>query len=369
LKTENGGGRNMSWLASRKKGNRIIAWEYRYKERGLTKSRSTGTADKGLAKKIKKKWDAALTLMGTSAFEDNKAADLSIANQADLFLQDKAAEIKQSTLKRYRQQIQHVLQFFKKYKIRFFDQLNSSIMKRYKIERADQSAAPKTIFEELALFRSIINTLVQEEIIDADPVRAWPKIKRLPGKPETLGCYSEDEVGRLLDYFQGTSPVMYDIFLFAVYTGCRYGEIKLVKVNDVDFRAHTVRVTNQKTGRNRFDLFEEIRVSSHLIEMLRQRSEASLPQAWLFPELRMHSDNWCRRALKAACQKLDIQYRRFHGTRHTYITAGLSAGIPAPFIQHQARHSRLSTTDNYAKSRMLPIEMAELIQFPRNKRN
>lgn len=354
----------MSWLTPRKRGNKVISWEYRWKDRGLTKSRSTGTVDKAVARKIKKKWDAALTLMGASAFEENKATDLSIANQADLFLQDKAADIKPSTLKRYRQQIHHVLLFLKKHGIRFFDQLNSSVMKRYKIERADQ-AAPKTIFEELALFRSIINTLVEEEILDTNPVRSWPKIKRLPGKPETLGCYSEEEIGRLLDYFQSKSPVMYDIFLFAVYTGCRYGEIKLVKVNDIDFHANTVRVTNQKTGRNRFDLFEEIRISSHLISMLKKRSETSLPQAWIFPELRMHSDNWCRRRLKAACQKLNIQYRRFHGTRHTYITAGLSAGIPAPFIQHQARHSRLSTTDNYAKSRMLSVEMADLIKFPR----
>jgi len=358
----------MSWLAPRKRGNKVISWEYRWKERGLTKSRSTGTADKVVSRKIKKKWDVALTLMGTSAFEENKAADLSIFNQVDLFLKDKAAEIKPSTLKRYRQQINHVLAFCKKYSIRFFDQLNSSVMKRYKIDRADR-AAPKTIFEELALFRTIINTLVEEEILHDNPIKAWPKIKRLPGRPDTLGCYSEEEVGKLLDYFQIKNPAMYDVFLFAVYTGCRYGEIKLVKVNDVDFRAHTVRVTNQKTGRNRFDIFEEIRVSSHLIAMLKQRSEASLPQAWLFPELRMHSDNWCRRNLKAACQKLDIQYRRFHGTRHTYITAGLSAGIPAPFIQHQARHSRLSTTDNYAKSRMLPVEMAELIQFPRKERD
>lgn len=354
----------MSWLAPRKRGSRVIAWEYRWKERGLTKSRSTGTADKAIAKKIQKKWDAAVTLIGPGALEEKKACDFSIEGQVKLFLDEKAAEIKASTLTRYRQQIFHVLEFFKKHKIRFFDQINSSLMKQYKIDRTGR-VAPKTIFEEIALFRSIIKSLIQEEVLDVDPVRAWPKIKRIPDRPETLGCYTEEEMGSLLDYFQKADNSVYEIFLFAAYSGCRYGEIKLLKVGDINFAEQTIRVTNQKTGRNRFDVFEDIRLNGQLLELLRKRSENSLPGAWIFPELRMHSDNWCRRKLTTACQALNIQYRRFHGTRHTYITAGLSAGIPAPFIQHQARHSRLSTTDGYAKSRMIPKDLAELIKFPR----
>lgn len=356
----------MSWLAPRKRGEKVISWEYRWVDRGLTRSRSTGTSDRRVAEKIQAKWDAAVTLHGLDVLEDKPACDLSIESQVRLFLNDKAAEIRPSTLTRYRQQLVHVLEFFRAQKIRFFDQLNSSLMKQYKIERTESGAAPKTVFEELAVLRAVIRSLVEEETIDADPVRAWPKIKRLPVKPETLGCYSEEEMGRLLDYFQVADQDFYDVFLFAAYTGCRLGEIQLLKVADVNFAGKTVTVRNQKTGRDRFDVTSEIRISSNLVEHLRKVAAGSLPGAWLFPQLRRYAHDWARTRVKKACVKLGIQYRRFHGTRHTYITSGLNAGIPAPYIQNQARHTRLSTTDKYAHSKMIPQEMAELIQFPRN---
>jgi integrase len=355
----------MSWLAARKRSGKIVAWEYRWQERGLTRSRSTGSADLAIAKKVQKKWDAAFVMIGPDALEEKSVTDLGIESQVKLFLDNKAAEIRASTLLRYRQQIQHVLDYCKRLRIRFFDQLNSTIMKQYKIARSEAGAAPKTVFEELALLRAIIKTLVQEETIDADPVRAWPKIKRLPVKPDTLGCYTEEEMGALLDYFQKTDPEFYDVFLFAAYTGCRLGEIRLVKVSDVNLGAQMATVVNQKTGQNRFNATSQIRLPSILVERLRRVAAGSLPGAWLFPQMRIRAHDWARTRVVKACKKLGIQYRRFHGTRHTFITTGLNAGIPALYVQSQARHSRLSTTDGYAHGKMLPQKMADLIQFPR----
>ncbi|KAF1081982.1 MAG: hypothetical protein GQF41_1622 [Candidatus Rifleibacterium amylolyticum] len=177
---------------------KIIAWEYRWQDRGLTRSRSTGTKDLAIAEKIQKKWDAAVTLNGPAALEEKATCDLTIESQVKLYLDNKAAEIRQSTLTRYRQQIEHVLEFFRKLKIRFFDELNSSLMKQYKIARTDVGAAPKTVFEELALLRAIIRSLVEEEAIDADSIRVWPKIKKIPAKPETLDCYSNEEMSARL---------------------------------------------------------------------------------------------------------------------------------------------------------------------------
>lgn len=355
----------MSWLAARKRSGKIIAWEYRWQDRGITRSRSTGTADLAIAKKTQKKWDAAVTLNGSAALEEKPLCDLTIAAQVKLFLDNKAAEIRESTLCRYRQQSVHLLNYLAAAKIRFFDELNSSIMKQYKIARSEAGAAPKTVFEELAMLRAIIRSLVEEETIDRDPVRAWPKIKRLPKKPDTLGCYTEEEVGRLLDYFQRFDQEFYDVFLFAVYTGCRHGEIMLLRVGDVNFAQQTVVVVNQKTGSTRLDATSTIRIPGVLVERLKRVAANSLPGAWLFPQMHLHAHDWARTRVVKACKKLGIQYRRFHGTRHTYITAGLNAGIPALYVQSQARHARLSTTDNYAHGKMLPAEMAELIQFPR----
>lgn len=92
----------MSWLAPRKSGDRVISWEYRWNDRGLTKSRSTGTNDHALAKKIQKKWDAAAILGGSEVLTGaRKTTDLSIVGQLALWLKEKKIDVKPSTYRRY----------------------------------------------------------------------------------------------------------------------------------------------------------------------------------------------------------------------------------------------------------------------------
>jgi hypothetical protein len=126
----------MSWLNARKRGKKIISYEYRWKERGVTKSRSTGTADRSIALKIQKKWDAIATLQGPEVLtNEHKLIDLTIAGQVEQFLKEKRIELKPGTMKRYEYHARFLQEFFKKKHIKFFDQLNAALMREYKTER------------------------------------------------------------------------------------------------------------------------------------------------------------------------------------------------------------------------------------------
>jgi integrase len=281
----------MSWLAPRKRGNRVVSYEYRWSERGRTLSRSTGTSNYQLAKKIQKKWDAVSMLHGSEALtENNPAADLSISGQIEQFLKEKRMEIKPGTIRRYEYHARFLQEFFKKRHIKFFDQLSAALMRKYKTERLEAGRSQKTVFEELAFFRSLIRRLVEEETLEKDPVRAWPKLqKRIPAKPETLGYYTADEIAKILDYFKGKE--IYDFMLTAFLTGARLGELKKLKAWDIDLTAGIIRFTNEKTVTGYGNVHKFLPIHQDLLLVLSRRAKSALPSAWLFPEIRARQWN------------------------------------------------------------------------------
>lgn len=352
----------MSWII--KKSNGIF--EYRWYESGIRKSKSLETKSLVVANKLKKRLDLIYDEKGKgfmSELLDSEDKEINIQLQIEYYLKDKAAEVKKDTLNRYYQHAQQLLMFFEKRKIVNFNQLNSSVIKQYKIYRTEQGISNKTIHEDLTLLKSVIKSAVEEDILDKDPVKKWPKLKRLPAKPETLGSYSIEEVGKLLDYFKSNEIEFYPVFLFAVYSGCRWGELKLLKFKDVDLQNCLVVVQNQKTGSCIANASSLIRIPYAVLHAV-TANRAYHNDTLLFPQLSQHAQKWSRQILIKACKALDIQYRRCHGTRHTYITAGLNAGIPTMYMQNQARHSKLSTTDRYAHSQMITQELVELIHYP-----
>ncbi len=351
----------MSWLVARKRRKKVVSYEYRWKERGIEKSKSTGTKDKSIALKIKKKWDAALTIYGPGVLDEKqKPVDISITAQIEQFLKEKRVEIKGGTVRRYEYHARYLQDFFKVRHIKFFDELSAALMREYKTERLEAGRSQKTVFEELAFFRSLIRRLIEEETIEKDPVRAWPKLqKRIPAKPETLGYYNAEEIGRILDYFKDKE--IYDFMLAAFLTGARLGELKNLRVWDIDMTAGIIRFTNEKTVSSYGNVHKFLPIHQDLLPVLVKRTKNALPAAWLFPEVRAKHDSWPRVQLGYACRNLGIQYKRFHGTRHSFGTLMLETGATITEISHALGHTNLTTTQRY--SHMRPVRPEKLNQL------
>ena len=340
----------MSWLVARKSGKKTIAWEYRWKDRGLTRSRSTGTANKAEALKIQKKWDAAATLNIPAAFEERNHNGVCIAEQLEIYLREKKVEVKPGTYRRYEFHSRFLLDFFRRNQIRFFDQLNPVLMRSYKAERLEQGRSQKTIFEELAFFRGLVRRLVEEESLERDPVRVWPKLqKRIPARPETLGYYRADEIGRILGYFEGLP--LYDFILAAFCTGARHGELKNLRAWDIDMAAGIIRFMNEKTVTSYTNVHKFLPIHEMLKPMLQKKIGEVSPDSWVFPEVHDHWEAWPRHELQKACKVLGTQYKRFHGTRHSFGTLMLETGATITEISHALGHTNLTTTQRYSHMR------------------
>ena len=152
-------------------------------------------------------------------------------------------------------------------------------------------------------------------------------------------------------------------------TGCRVGEVSLIRVEQIDFENRFIHIPpeNTKTKQGR-----TVRVGLEALNDIKAYLKVKKRKnGWLFAGYKGHLGS--RRiqqlinkyAVKSGIQDIygkDITGRKLcrvtpHTLRHTHIVHNLMSGVPANVVQQQAGHKRLTTTQIY--SRVAPEQIKE----------
>jgi len=148
------------------------------------------------------------------------------------------------------------------------------------------------------------------------------------------------------------------LYVLAVTTGMRSGELLGLKWEDVDFRAETLRVNRTlfngrvhppKTSKSR----RCIRLSRPALVALKNHGRTG---EWVFctgvgTPISVH--NLHNRSWKPLLKKAGLPHERFHDLRHTCATLLLTKGVHPKVVQELLGHSSISVTlDTY--SHVLP---------------
>ncbi|MBF0409403.1 MAG: site-specific integrase [Candidatus Riflebacteria bacterium] len=320
--------------------NRNGWYFYQWYLHGRKKMRTTKTKDLTHAKRIQKLWDAKLEALQTGMAHSR----ISISRLIDFFIETKGVTIKESTLKRYKQQISALSKFFEN--INWVHQLNADLVNEFVADRKKQGKTPKAIFEEISILKSALKLAHANHLIDEIPIRSWPTIKKIPGRPERMGFYSKEEIAELKNYFREKEFERY--FLFLIFTGCRYNEMLECKVRDVNIQEKIITIRSEKTESSSDNQFRYLAIHQELFPILKSAIENKKKDSLIFPEIRKHGYNWARRQLQLACKELGINYRRVHGLRHTFATYLLASGMDLRQAMAALGHERLETTQKYA---------------------
>ena len=225
-----------------------------------------------------------------------------------------------------------------------FTALNRSFIDRYDLYlRAECRLAPGTIVALTTRLNTIVGEAIAEGIITADPFAGYE-----PERPERKQKYlTAAELQRLM-----TTPLhdaklyhVRDLFLFSCYTGIPYGDMCRLTAEDLEV-AEDGEVWI-KTARKKTHIHYELPlldVPLHILDKYRDTA----PEGKLLP---MYDNSEVNRALKRIAALCDIERRLvFHCGRHTYATEiTLSQGVPLETVSKMLGHSRISTTQIYAK--------------------
>ena len=246
------------------------------------------------------------------------------------------------------------------------DQIDRARLERFVAGLVKKGLARASIKQILAALSVLFTNAIEKDVVDRNPVRGLGKLyRRAPVRHEEIQPLSAIEVGTFLGKVLEEAPEHYPLFLTAIHTGMRSGELAGLQWADIDWanRSATVRrnfthgrLTSTKNGKAR-----RVDLSDCVIEAL-QRRRKELREHWLkkgsneIPKWvfsnsagsppSMH--NLKSRQFKTCLERAGLRRIRFHDLRHTYATLLIQNGEPIAYVKDQLGHSTIRmTVDTY----------------------
>ncbi len=235
-------------------------------------------------------------------------------------------------------------------------------IRNFKSPRALKPCTTNGVMKHLERLMKMVNLAVRLEWIDKDPFRNY----RLKFQKSERVYLTEREL-RLIEETIFTLPGIErikDVFLFSCYTGLSYIDLHNLKreqmVRGIDGQ-YWIYTKREKTS-------EAVKVpllpkALKIIEKYRDDSEIRYCNH-LIPAL---SNQRLNRGIKEIAEACGIhKYVTFHTARHTFATTvTLSNGVPIETVSKLLGHTKLSTTQIYA--RVLDKKIGEDMELLRSR--
>ena len=196
----------------------------------------------------------------------------------------------------------------------------------------------------LTILKAALNEAWREgEEAVSEQRKIWQPVRPLPGAESGRVRYlSSEETKRLVN---ACDPDFRDLVLAAFYTGARYGELRRMRVADVQPEADSVHVTEGKGWESR-----TIYLNDEGLSLFEELAAGRDGEEYIF--LRADGDPWKNhqqvRRIRAACKDAEIKPRIvFHDLRHTYASLYLMGGGGLPDLAKQLGHSTTRMSERH----------------------
>ena len=251
----------------------------------------------------------------------------------------KAKQVKSSTLKDYRGAMNY-------YILPRFGDVPIADIGYLDIEefRAGLKCSSKRNNNILVPMRSLFAFALKAELIDKNPMALVENLK--VDKPD-IHPLSMDEVHRFLD---AVLPYYKEFFTVAFYTGMRFGEMSVLKWNNVDFNLGVIKVKETRVrgeeGRPKTkSSVRDIKMLPPVVVALRNQRKYTMGKSnYVFLNkngrpLLPNSINY--HIWKPALKKAGLKPRSLYQTRHTFATLMLDAGELPGWVQKMMGHGTM----------------------------
>jgi len=210
----------------------------------------------------------------------------------------------------------------------------------------ERTIANNTIMKHIQRLRKMMTMAYHMEWIDRDP---FAKYKATLQKVER-GFLTEGELSRIevLPYSLERIQTAKDLFIFSCYTGIAYGDIMLLTKDNIVFGLdgyQWIMTKRQKNGNPvKIPLLPK---ALSLIENYKEHPK-TIQRGTLFPRI---SNQKLNNYLKEIATLCSISKNiTFHMARHTFATTvTLSNGVPIETVSKILGHTKIATTQIYAK--------------------
>jgi integrase len=360
-------------VRQKKKGKGQPWWVF-ISHNGKRTSRQIG--DRAAAETVASKIRAKLQL-GEFGFDEKKKSIPLFKDFAQGFMETYSAmNHEESTQESYQQVLdRHILPYFGDMPL---DEISRKDIKNFIAEKQRQriskgkSGTKKkkrlsagTIRIHKAYLSAILSEAVDDELIAFNPAARTGKLIK-KDKAKEIFPFTWDEKAKFEKAMLQQYPRYYPLFLTALRTGMRLGELIALRPGDLDFNGGFIeirrafsrgRLTTPKSGKSR-----RVDMSKGLAETLKQylisRKTETLKKGWGEPpELLFYSttgtridiNNLRKQVFYKCLEKAGLRRIRIHDLRHTYGTLRISKGDNILDVSKQLGHHSIKITlDTYA---------------------
>ena len=232
----------------------------------------------------------------------------------------------------------------------FYGRLKKSGRKAL-VERYGEGLSDRMVRMCHTTCRTALQKAVQEGLIRSNPAVGC---KLPPKKAREMQVLDREELQRFL--IQARAEGYYEIFLLALATGLRRGEIMGLQWDDLDFETGVLSVSRQVTTvRGKLEISQPKTKSSirkivlppAVVEVLREYRE-TVHSRWMFPspvkEDMPLGPGVVLKRLHAILEHAGCKHIRFHDLRHTFATLALSNGMDVKTLSSMLGHVSAATT-------------------------
>ena len=210
--------------------------------------------------------------------------------------------------------------------------------------RSEHKKAAKTLNEYLASAKGLLNWMVKQRRVAANPLAVVQKTETRGKEVRARRAYTDDEIQALLNV-AGKRRIVY---LMAVLTGIRHGELKALRWGDINLSAEKASVTVRASVSKNHKLACLPLHPDLVTELLQFRPANAQAGDLVFDGLMPHSVAFNAHLKAVGILKTDSQGRvvDFHSLRHTFCTNLHRAGVPQREAMELMRHNDPRLTAN-----------------------
>ena len=214
----------------------------------------------------------------------------------------------------------------------------------------DDEATMHTRKGVLKIAKRIFQVAIDTGKLDRNPCQGM-----MVKVPETdMKVLSNEEAQLLLKEARTTNHRFYQIWVMALFTGMRSGELFALRWTDVDLDSksiHVVRSWNSKNGMKstKNQKTRIVPMGNELLGFLKKLKLERSQEEFVLPRLIEWERGEAARVLKAFCQSIKITEIRFHDLRATFITNLLCQGESLVRVMAIVGHADMETTNVYVR--------------------
>ncbi len=270
---------------------------------------------------------------------------------ANYWLEHKRPNVRITTWEMYKGHLKHHFSDLDRIRI---DMISTSTVEKWIIKRQTEGMCIGMLRKIIVTFNQIMAYAVRHKLIDSNPVRdaERPRKKMDDVVKGNIAVLNPDQIRAFLDVIEGQK--YRTLFLTAIMTGARQGEVLGLRWSDVDFdkkQIHIRRTYNHErffTPKTKGSI-RSIDLSPMMILELKKWKLASAGNhdTLVFPSevgSPIAPQNLTRRYFKPALKVAGLPEIRFHDLRHTYASLLIEQGENIKYISSQLGHSSTTIT-------------------------